>query len=70
MSFSIRGSNSARGRTVSVTQIKITVAGQLPGRQARRVREEVKDGLAVIAFSATASSALAVALMLFVHLVD
>ena len=55
---------------MSVTQIKITVAGQLPGRQTRRVREEVKDGLAVIAFSAAASSAVALALMLFVHLVD
>ena len=59
---------------MSVTPIKITLARQLAGpapcQPTRRVREEVKDGLAVIAFSATASSTLAVALMLFVHLVD
>lgn len=37
----------------------------LPGRPVRRVRHEVRDGMAVIAFSAAASSALALALMLF-----
>ena len=50
--------------------MSVTFSGQLSGQPARRVREEVKDGLAVIAFSATASSALAVALMLLVHLVE
>jgi len=34
------------------------------------VREEVRDGLAVIVFSAAASSALAVALMLVVNLAN
>ena len=48
--------------------MSVTFSGQLSGRPTRRVREEVKDGLAVIAFSATASSVLAVALMLLVNL--
>jgi hypothetical protein len=39
-----------------------------PARPVRRVRHEVKDGVAVVAFSAAASSALALALMLLVHL--
>jgi hypothetical protein len=38
--------------------------GQVSGAPVRRVRHEVRDGLAVAAFSATASSCLAVALML------
>ncbi|MDQ3615893.1 MAG: hypothetical protein M3393_04595 [Actinomycetota bacterium] len=42
---------------------------RVSGHPMRRVREEVKDGLAVVAFSAVASSALAVALMLAVSLV-
>jgi hypothetical protein len=50
--------------------MSVTFSGQLSGQPTRRVREEVKDGLAVIAFSATASSALAVALMIFVHLAN
>lgn len=40
---------------------------QSSGQPQKRVREEVRDGLAVMAFSAAASSALAVALMLVVH---
>jgi len=50
--------------------MSVTFSGQLSGQPPRRVREEVRDGLTVIAFSAVASSALAVALMLLVHLVD
>ncbi len=50
--------------------MSVTFSGQLSGQPTRRVREEVKDGLAVIAFSAAASSALAFALLLFVHLAD
>jgi len=48
--------------------MSVTFSGRAPGRPVRRVRHEVKDGLAVMAFSATASSALAVALMLLVHM--
>jgi hypothetical protein len=40
----------------------------LPGQPARRVRHQVRDGVAVIAFSATASTALAVALLLLTQL--
>jgi hypothetical protein len=42
-------------------------AGRATGRPVRRVREEVRDGLVVVAFSATSSTALAVALMLLVR---
>jgi len=45
-----------------------TVTDPRTGQRVRRVREEVKDALAVIVFSAAASSALAVTLMLVVHL--
>ncbi len=48
--------------------MSVTFSGQLPGQPARRVRHEVRDGLAVIAFSATASSVLALALLLAVRL--
>jgi len=50
--------------------MSVTFSGQLSGQPTRRVREEVKDGLAVIAFSALSSSGLAVVLMLLVHLAD
>ncbi len=46
----------------------VTFSGQLSGQPRKRVRHEVRDGLAVVAFSATASTALAVALMLLAHL--
>jgi hypothetical protein len=49
--------------------MSVTFSGRLPGRPTRRVREEVRDGIAVIAFSAAASSALAVTLMLLARLV-
>ncbi len=49
--------------------MSVTFSGQLSGQTARRVRHEVRDGVAVVAFSAVASSALAVTLMLLVHLV-
>lgn len=49
--------------------MSVTFSGQLPGRRTRRVREQVRDGVAVIAFSALSSSALAVALVLLVRLV-
>jgi hypothetical protein len=42
--------------------------GHERGRPRRRVREEVFDGLAVVAFSAVASSALAAALLLLTAL--
>ena len=45
------------------------LAERLPVQPVRRVRHEVRDGLAVIAFSAVASSALAGVLMLLVRLV-
>lgn len=48
--------------------MSVTFTGQLSGRPTRRVREEVKDGIAVMAFSATASSALALALLLLTSL--
>ena len=47
--------------------MSITFSGQLSGQPPRRVRDEVRDGVAVIAFSAIASSALAVALLLIVR---
>lgn len=50
--------------------MSVTFSGRLSGQPTKRVREEVRDGLAVIAFSAAASSALAVALMLLVRLAD
>jgi hypothetical protein len=48
--------------------MSITFSGQLSGQPARRVRHEVRDGIAVIAFSAVASSALALALLLLLRL--
>jgi len=54
----------SRGRSMS-----LTFSGQLSGQPVRRVRHEVRDGMAVIAFSAVASSGLAAALMLFLSLV-
>lgn len=50
--------------------MSVTYSGEVPGKPIKRVRDEVKDGLAVIAFSALASTALAVALLLAVHLSD
>lgn len=50
--------------------MSVSLSGQVSGPPIRRVRQEVKDGVAVIAFSALASSALAVALMLLVRLAD
>lgn len=50
--------------------MSVTFSGQMSGQPTRRVREEVRDGLTVIAFSAAASSVLAAALLLLVHLVD
>ena len=49
-----------------------TISGHLPstGRAtapARRVRHQVRDGLAVIAFSAAASTAVALALFVLDH---
>jgi hypothetical protein len=49
--------------------MSVTFSGQLSGQPVRRVRHEVRDGVAVIAFSAAASTALAGALMLLVRLV-
>jgi hypothetical protein len=49
--------------------MSLTFSGQLSAAPVRRVRDEVKEGMAVIAFSAVASSALATGLMLFLSLV-
>jgi hypothetical protein len=48
--------------------MSVTVEGQVTAHAVRRVRQEVKDGIAVVAFSAVASSTLAVVLMLLLHL--
>jgi uncharacterized protein YheU (UPF0270 family) len=50
--------------------MSLTFSGQLSAQPVRRVRHQVRDGLAVIAFSAVASSALAAVLVLFLALVD
>jgi hypothetical protein len=50
--------------------MSLTFSGQVAGRRARRVRHEVRDGMAVMAVSAVASSGLAAALMAFLTLVD
>lgn len=49
--------------------MSLTFSGQLSGQPVRRVRDEVRDGMVVIAFSALASSVLAAALMLFLAMV-
>jgi len=48
--------------------MSVTLPRQVSGQPGKRVREEVRDGLAVIVFSAAAPSALAVALMLVMSL--
>lgn len=48
--------------------MSITFSGQVSGQPARRVRHDVRDGVAVVAFSAASSSVLAVALLLVVRL--
>ena len=60
----------ATGFIRGVESMSLTFSGQLSGQPVRRVRHEVRDGMAVIAFSAAASSGLAAALMLFLSLVD
>jgi hypothetical protein len=50
--------------------MSLTYSGHVSARPVRRVRHEVRDGMAVIAFSAIASSALAAALVLFLSLVE
>lgn len=47
---------------------RLTADGLDRGRPQRRVREEVRDGIAVVAFSAVASSALAWAMVLLTAL--
>ncbi len=49
--------------------MSLTFSGQLSGQPVRRVRHEVRDGMAVIALSAVASSVLAAGLMLFLSVV-
>jgi hypothetical protein len=46
-----------------MSAIRLMTDGLERGRPPRRVREEVRDGLAVAAFSALASTALAMALV-------
>jgi hypothetical protein len=50
--------------------MSLTLAGRPAGKPVRRVRHEVRDGIAVIAFSAAASTGLATVLLLFLVLVD
>ena len=50
--------------------MSVTIERKLTARPVRRVRHEVRDGIAVIVFSAAASSALTLALMLLVRLAD
>ena len=50
--------------------MSLTATGRVPDRPHRRVRQEVRDGMAVLAFSAAASSVLAVALLLLLRLSD
>lgn len=45
--------------------MSLTLSGRVSAQPVRRVRDEVKDGMAVIAFSAVASSGLAAAFMIF-----
>jgi hypothetical protein len=59
---------SGRGPGRTTTHIGVSTDGLDRGRPPRRVREEVRDGLAVVAFSAVASSAMAVALVLLTTL--
>jgi hypothetical protein len=49
--------------------MSLTLSGQISAPPDRRVRDEVRDGMAVIAFSALASSLLAAGFMLFLTLV-
>lgn len=44
--------------------MSVTLSGQLPVQPAKRVRHHVRDGAAVVAFSAVSSTALALALVL------
>jgi hypothetical protein len=48
--------------------MSVTFSGQEPGQTPRRVRHDVRDGLAVIAFSAVASTGLALAFLVLVRL--
>lgn len=48
----------------------LTADGLAQGRPRRRVREEVRDGLAVVAFSAVASTVVAAALLFLTTLVS
>ena len=50
--------------------MSLTISGHVSGQPAKRVRHEVRDGIAVMAFSAAASSGLAAVLLLFLALVD
>lgn len=50
--------------------MSLTLSGQVSAPPIRRVREQVREGMAVIAFSAVASSALAAVLVLFLALVS
>ncbi|QNN53098.1 hypothetical protein [Nocardioides mesophilus] len=48
--------------------MSVTYTGAASGRPVRRVRHEVKDGMAVIVFSAVSSTALAGVLLLLIRL--
>jgi hypothetical protein len=56
------------GRTTTRSPLTTHTDGLDRGRPPRRVREEVRDGLAVVVFSAVASSAMAVAMVLLTTL--
>ena len=48
--------------------MSITFSGRLSGQPVRRVRHEVRDGVAVIAFSAAASTGLGLVFLLLLRL--
>jgi hypothetical protein len=49
--------------------MSLSVPGRLPGRPVRRVRHEVRDSVAVVAFSLVASCCLVPVFTLFLALV-
>jgi len=53
---------------MSLTPTAPSVAGVAPATEARRVRHQARDVVALMAFSATTSTALAAGLLLLAHL--
>lgn len=59
---------SAQSSAQSSSRASRPALGQVPGRPLRRVRHEVRDGVAVMLFSAAVSSGLAVLLTVLARL--